>query len=262
MSKHLTQLEVIKLTKDYSIFKRMRGNRSIDEINVKRLVASMMIAYEWTLVICNEFMEIVDGQHRVEACKRLGLEVRYIQIAGLRLKDVQRYNSNQKTWSKMEYAISFAEAGIKSYQILLEFMREYPDFNISSAENMLTDTFDGANELSERILNADGKATGRVKAFQHGLLEISMEDKVRGYEIVAEIIKYKEFFPKFNSRVFVNTIISLLRYKGFDNDRMIAQIQKYPTMLQQCATVKQYKLMLQDIYNMKKQVNNRVPLYV
>lgn len=260
--KNLFQVGVILTTKDYSIFKRLKGNRGLNEINVKRIADSMTESYLFTVVIVNEFMEVIDGQHRIEACKRLGLPVNYIIKPGLRLSDVQKYNGFQMQWNKMNYALSYSEAGIKSYMILLEFMKEYPDFNLGSAENLLTNTFDGANEKSDRVRNADGKLTGRVKSFQNGTLEISMEDKVRGYLMAAEIIKYKPYFRKFNSGVFVKTMISLFRNPKFDNDRMISQIQKNQTMMVQCATVKQYKQLMQDIYNAGKRYENRVALYV
>lgn len=260
--KKLNQIGVVLTTSDYSIFKTIKGNRGVKEINVKRIMDSMIINYQFTVIIVNEFMEVIDGQHRVEACKRLGLPVNYIIIPALRLKDVQRYNGTQMQWQKLDYAISYAEAGMKPYHILLEFMREYPDFNLGSAENMLTDTFDGANELAGRVANDDGKMTGRIKAFQNGALEISMEDKINGYIIAGKVMAYKPYFKKFNSGVFVKTIISLLRNPKFDNDRMIEQIKKYPTMMVQCATVKQYKLLMQDIYNMGKRHENRIALYI
>ena len=261
-NKNFHQLGVVLTTKDYSIFKTIKGNRGIKEINVKRIMDSMNINYQFTIVIVNEFMEIIDGQHRIEACKRLKLHVHYIIQAGLRLKDVQRYNGVKMQWQKLDYAISYADAGLKPYQMILEFMRENPEFNLGSCENLLTNTFDGANEIAGRVANNDGKMTGRVKAFQTGLLDFTMEDKVNAYIMVAEIKRFKQFFRKYNSGVFVKTMISIFRNKKYDNDRMIAQLQKYPTMLQQCATVKQYKLLLQDIYNMGRRSDNRLALYL
>jgi len=258
----MQKVNVILETVDYDIFKYVKGNRGLNEINVKRLMESMSEEYEFTLIICNEFIEVIDGQHRIEACKRLKLKILYIIIPGLRLKDVQRYNGHQMCWSKMDYAISYAKAGIKPYLILLEFMKEYPEFNLGSAENMLTNTFDGANEKSDRIKNADGKKTGRTKSFQNGTLEISMEDKLNGYIIAAKVMAFKPYFKLYNSGVFVKTIISLLRNPDYDNNRMIEQIAKQPTLMVQCAKVSLYKRMLQDIYNYNRKEAFRVALYV
>jgi len=252
------QANVELKTTDYSMFRYIKGNRKIDAINVKRLTESIKKNYLPTTIIVNEFLEIIDGQHRLEVCKNLGLEVTFKIIPGLRLKDVHMYNSNQKTWSKLDYAISYAEAGIKPYLDLLEFMKEYPDFNLGSCENLLTNTFDGANEVADRL----GVGCGRRKAYQNGELQISLEDKIRGYQMAAEIMRYKPYFKKFNSGVFVKTMISLFRNKKFDNDRMVSQVAKNPTMLVQCSTVKLYKLLLHDIYNAGKRQENRVSLYV
>jgi len=252
------QVGVVLKTTDYSIFKYIKGNRKVDAINVKRLTEAFKKNYLPTTIIVNEFMEIIDGQHRLEVCKLLGLEVRYEIFPSLRLKDVHMYNSNQKVWSKMDYAISYAEAGIKSYQILLEFCKEYPDLNLGSCESLLTNSFDGANEVAPRL----GVDSGRTKAYQNGDLEINMEDKVLGYNMASQIMRYKPYFKKFNSGVFVKAMISLFRNPKFDNDRMVSQVAKNPSALQQTSTVRQYKIMLQDIYNYNKTTANRVALYI
>jgi hypothetical protein len=237
------------------------GNRALNELNAKRITDSMKIKYDFTLIIVNEFMEVIDGQHRLEALKRLGKPVDYIIIPGLRLKDVVRYNAVQKAWGKPDYANSFADAGNPSYKILKEFMEVYPDFGIGAALSMLTNRNE-SNDAGKKVKNAKGKPTGKKKTFENGDLVITMNDKQTGYLIAAEVIKYKPLFKKYNHSVFVKTIIALLKLDKFDNDRMIAQIAKQPTLMLQCSTVGLYKKMLQDIYNYNKSEKNRLALYV
>ena len=71
----------IQKTKDYSIFKHVAFNRERNKRHIQAI--KTIISKENLLhlhpILVNEKMEVVDGQHRLEAAKDLGLEVFYIQ---------------------------------------------------------------------------------------------------------------------------------------------------------------------------------------
>ena len=64
-------------TKNYDQFKTLEGNRSIDQKNVNNIEQNMREhGVLPTVIIVNEKMEVIDGQHRIEALKRLHEPVR------------------------------------------------------------------------------------------------------------------------------------------------------------------------------------------
>jgi ParB-like chromosome segregation protein Spo0J len=66
------RIEKIFETRDYGMFKRLKGNRDITTNRVAIIKASIEnIGYISNPIICNENMEIIDGQGRYEACKEL-----------------------------------------------------------------------------------------------------------------------------------------------------------------------------------------------
>lgn len=66
-------------TTDYEGFKRVIGNRRVMEERVTKILASIdKIGYIPIPLIVNEKMEVIDGQGRLEACKRRGLPVNFI----------------------------------------------------------------------------------------------------------------------------------------------------------------------------------------
>ena len=74
---------VVKTTRDYEVFKKLKGNRDVTESQVEKVIKSIKtIGLLPNPVIVNENMEVVDGQARVEACKRLGLAVPYMVANG------------------------------------------------------------------------------------------------------------------------------------------------------------------------------------
>jgi len=72
----------ILITYDYEIFKRMRGNRILNNSHVKNLVKSMKEKYLPQPILVNKDMEIIDGQHRFAAAEELNLPIHYLIIDG------------------------------------------------------------------------------------------------------------------------------------------------------------------------------------
>jgi hypothetical protein len=87
----------IQKTEDYNLFKRIVGNRTINKAQVRRLYDSYSIKpwlIQYCPIIINDNNEVIDGQHRLEAIKRLKIPVYYLQVE----KDdeiVRRYKNNQ-----------------------------------------------------------------------------------------------------------------------------------------------------------------------
>ena len=102
-------------TRDYSIFKRARGNRPVDKAHVaqlKKLIADKDIGDP---VKVNRGLEVIDGQHTLQARRELGLPVPYIII-----KYDFTYISILKamTFEQIFYVIIFAAFGISISQVL------------------------------------------------------------------------------------------------------------------------------------------------
>lgn len=106
-------------TTDYSIFMYSQYNRSV------HLGPEMLEQAKQGIVspvIVNEHMVIIDGQHRLEALKRVGQPVEYIVKPGLTEKDIIRMNTTQHKWNYIDFAECFANAGVPDYIRLLELI--------------------------------------------------------------------------------------------------------------------------------------------
>jgi hypothetical protein len=233
-------------TKNYGMFKRIVGNRPRNEAHVIRLMKSFKKEYLFTLLIVNEFFEIIDGQHRLEACSRLGLEVNYRIIPGLRLKDCQRYNTVDKIWGKSAFLESYCELDTKPYKQLKEFMTNYPEFSIGVAEAIMTNNIAGVNNR-KRLQKGAKNDSERIHFFQEGLFKVP--DLKLAYENAAKIVEYKSYFKYYNNGAFVRTLIPLFKNPKFNHELMLQKLEKQPTSLVRCASVEQYKLLIESIYN-------------
>ena len=81
---------MIVKTTDYSIFKKINGNRGISHSHVTKLTAAIARRNLLQLfpIIVNEKMEIVDGQHRLWAAKRLKLPIYYEKMKEAGLEEI------------------------------------------------------------------------------------------------------------------------------------------------------------------------------
>lgn len=106
----------VEVTKDYSKFKFLEENREITEQRVKKILDSISdVGYVINPILVNEKMEIIDGQGRFMALKRLGLPQYYIMQAGLGVEECRRMNLNQTNWTMMDYINSYAKSGSADY---------------------------------------------------------------------------------------------------------------------------------------------------
>lgn len=103
-------------TYDYAKFKTMRGNRKVAEKRVTTIMESIkQIGRLPTPIIVNEKMEIIEGQGRVEACKRLGLPIEYIIVVGATIEDCRVINQANTPWGEDDYIQSHIQSGNENY---------------------------------------------------------------------------------------------------------------------------------------------------
>jgi len=116
----------VKSTQNYSQFKTVLGNRLLSREHIARLVREIernnLLATQPILV--NEKMEIIDGQHRLEAAKKIGATIYYVQVPGLGIEHVVRLNNTQRRWGVYEYIQLHVDHGNAHYQQLQDFIHK------------------------------------------------------------------------------------------------------------------------------------------
>src|SRR5580693_9488423 len=98
-------------TKNYELFLKHDSNRELVENNVTKIMKSIETRnlLEFRPILVNEKMQIIDGQHRLEAAKRLGIEVYYQIMKKPPAETMLLLNTNQKRWTTNDYLNYFCE---------------------------------------------------------------------------------------------------------------------------------------------------------
>ena len=65
-------------TSEYNLFHKLKGNRGINELHVRKLVEAIKEKDLQIPIIVDHDMNVLDGQHRLDAYKIVGNPVSYI----------------------------------------------------------------------------------------------------------------------------------------------------------------------------------------
>jgi hypothetical protein len=248
MTNSSSAVEVNKVykTSDLSIFKTINGNRVPNLGHVKRLTDSIKVyGMKCNPILVNEYMQVIDGQHRLIAAKETKSFIYYIVINGYTLNEVHTLNLNQKNWTKKDFMEGYANMGVDSYIKLSKFIKKNEDFRFGVCVAMCSNRSRGIN------INDVSKLKNRELSKQ----EVFEEGTWRGknFEIAQEwankIRMIKPYYIGYNRSAFVMTIIGLLKNKNFDFNEFMHKLRLQPSALVDCANTDQYKTLIEDIYN-------------
>lgn len=227
------KIEVLR-TKDYHLFSHLEGNRNINRQHVNRLVESMKEQYLVSPIIVNGKYEIIDGQHRFEAIKLLGLPLLYIMVKQYGLEEVQRFNTNQKNFSYDDFANGYIDLGKEDYRILKDFKDKY-DFDWGVSIAMLTGMAARSGLDSQKFKDGEFKVKSLAKATE-------MADK---------ITQIGQYYSEYTRKYFIYAAMKMIKLPGYDHKHFMNKLKYMSTKLVTCNSVEDYVKLLEYIYNYK-----------
>lgn len=233
----------VRKTDDYEIFKVLEGNRQLDLSHVEKLKLGMMEKDIIIPIVCNEKMEIIDGQHRLEARKQLNKEVYYIVQEGLNLKDCQKMNSISSPWKKMDYVNAYAQQGYEDYRILRDFMEQYKFMSLSVCEALLHGT--------------TSTGGGRSGKFKEGGFKVRDLDKA--HLIARRMLDFKDYKP-FGRTLFNTALIFIISNENYDHKTMLRKLKtgKGDEELRVKTNKEDYIKSLSAVYNYRTSAADKV----
>lgn len=205
----------VYVTKDYSIFKRLVGNRDIPESRISKIVESIQtIGWVHNPIIVNEKMEVIDGQGRLTALQRLKMPVEYIIAEGAGNKECIYMNMNMVNWKLPDFIKSYAEQGNENYQRLLTLIENYANGNL--------------DVISTAVYRVSKSKHREIK---QGVLQLT-EDQ---YKAAIPRLEYiKPLLDSLDSKKLPGSIVTLMQtliyyydYPEVDKDRLKYSVEKY-----------------------------------
>jgi len=225
-------------TMDYSIFRDITSNREVDSIHVRKLATSIKRKNLLSLhpILVNSNMEIIDGQHRLEAAKYLQIPIYYIISDGIGKIDISVINSNQKKWSINDYINYFTIEKVAEFEVLSKFINQHSWIKSTTAL---------------QLLSSSGKYSR--EGLQSGEIEVDNLELANDIATLAEKIRcvYLGFDFVFTSG-FIKALRICFKNENFKPNQLIDQLKEQPRTLVKCVSTDQYIELIEQIYNYHK----------
>tara|TARA_R110002126_G_scaffold291168_1_gene450660 strand:- start:743 stop:1660 length:918 start_codon:yes stop_codon:yes gene_type:complete len=246
----------VKICETYDLDKFVVAdwNRNIRTEKTKSLSERMKIFFLSFTIVVNEFLEIIDGQHRLHALKiyneyriSVGLKpipLRYEIKVGWGMKECKELNSETSPFSNEDILKQEVYNGNENYVLYKEFKKEYP--------------FLGHNTIIG-LLSGNIKATkgGENKSFKLGTFKV--KDYQESIELTNKIIEIVEtgIIPLGDrgnpQTTYTLSILPFIVSEKYDHQLMIKQINnrnKYTKdSLPESTKLTTCKYYLQKLYN-------------
>lgn len=191
-------------------------------------------------IVINEKMQLIDGQHRLAACKHLGIPVDYIIRPNVKAEDVMKINMSQKKWKSEDFLKAYCDELHQEYLALKGFMLQYPGMSLLAAKSLLTFT---NNNIIKEFREGKFKVTHLLQA----------EDQAN------YLWKYAEYYEKpfVRSTRFVRAYQRV--YKLLYRDGNVADLNKAmednSRRVVKCNSIAECAEMLVELYNYRRRKN-------
>lgn len=242
----------IEKTMDYSKFKFLEENREIAERRVNKILDSINdVGYVINPILVNENFEIIDGQGRFMALKKLGMPQYYIVKSGIGVEECRRMNLNQTNWTMTDYINSYAKSGDENYMRLKDLI----DSHSLKPYHVVT-----------MIYYNNGSIGGHNRELiMSGKFEVSHEE----YERMKWILDYAEHFKDVAKQIggkqdhFYLAIRYAYEHLEISQRHVLEDVvKKNVAFIPSLTHVADYLKVFDNLYNKGKRKQNRINLEV
>ena len=237
------QITKVLYERNYTKFTLFDNNRDINETHVEELIASMRKSGQLMPVVVTPSKEVIDGQHRLKACEKLGIPVSYVVNTAGSAKQIAVMNNTQKGWKNKDFLKHFCHKSHNNsaeYNKIAKFFNDYSlPFSVGIA--LLSD---------QQTLATIAKDRGPMPAFRDGTFKISNLDKAK--ETAERLIKLKSFVPNLVRIVkFSIAFIKISKLDNFNLKTCYTQLEKNSNKFDKCVNQEDWNEAMVAAYNYK-----------
>jgi len=240
------QITKVLYEKNYTKFTLFDNNREINETHVEKLIASMRKSGQLMPVVVTQNMEVVDGQHRLKACEKLGVPVSYVINYAGSSKQIAIMNNTQKGWKNTDFLKHFSHKShhnCAEYKKVQKFIDEFKlPFRVNIA--LLSDK--SLNDFTNKQANNRGP----LPSFREGNFKIVNLEKAR--EIASRLIKLKSLVPNLVKSIkFSIAFLKISKLDNFDLKTCYKQIENNSNKFDKCFNQEDWNEAFVKAYNYK-----------
>lgn len=226
----------MKQTTNYSLFKVKQGNRVINQKHVEKLKDSFQ-KHDYLPscpIIVDEDFNVIDGQHRLEAAKQLGIAVYYVTEKEPDNDLLIDLNITQRKWTSPDYVNYYAEKGNEHYIRFRQLLKDIPL---------------DVNTLLDMAKNTDIGGSYLTNVLKTGLMKIEKTEVIRAHQTYEKVLTLRDALRiKLTGRM-VKAVIKLQHNPKFSWSIMLNKAKQFYVKSYPCTTKQEWMDMLTMVYN-------------
>lgn len=234
---------MIQKTRDYSKFKLLEFNRAINHRNLENIIHSISVnnLLSSQPIIVTEMLEVIDGQHRLAAASKLGVDIFYIIVPGITKESMVALNSNKTSWKMDDYFRYWLNQGALEYIKLNDFMKRHK------------------LPLSTAIAICDmWRSVKASKRFKDGefIFNTNLTDEIIDFvhEVIGIIEERKKNALFLSSALLFKSLTLFLSTNQIDFEKFVERLERQIPYIGPQTSIDGYVAMWTDIYNYKKRI--------
>ena len=234
----------IYTTTNYDMFKKLRGNRQVADSRANNIAESMsIVGVQPSPILVNGNFEVIDGQGRLEACRRLGRPVYFTIKDNIGLSECIAMNTTATVWTLHDYVVSYAVKGNPNYQLLERQIKENPSLSLSVLAQVFCKKV--ASNKSIEIAVKSGTYEAEITQSTIGCMNFIKQAKE---ELKRNSLDTSKSIP---------ALVVLFKCGLIDSNKMLCQLTKYGATMKDATKVADVVDELQKVYNFR----SREPVY-
>jgi hypothetical protein len=228
----------IEQTTNYGLFTYHENQQPMSPVRVRRVIESMRSTGFWPSKPIGVYrsagkLVIIDGHHRFEAAKTLGLPIIFVEEPKSHEHLIGVANSIVGTWKNESFAKLYASRGNRDYEDLLFYVER--GIPLKQASSLLCGESAHSGNSGQRV--------------RHGTFKIKTDKYINAVLCIIDTVK--EVAPEITKRAYIDALSLLLFLPEFDQDVLIKRIQAHPTGIVRCADKSQALEALEEVYNFR-----------
>lgn len=256
-------------TMNYDIFSLVHGNRQVSTTKVNQLVGEIQRNGLLMPIMVNSAMEVIDGQHRLAACKVARVPVQYFVRSNATVETAANVNMAGSNWGHQDWINKYASDGNKDYIELQAWINECAVYGIRHTSAIYLAQNSAANityfmyEDGQIRANHSKQQTKIKKIYTVGnairVGKWTFGDKATAKNLLNSVLLFR--YCGFHYRpAFITAMIRVSRIKNFDAKKLHAQSIKYPEKFTDQRSSDAFLRMFEDVYNFGRAQKNRLAI--
>lgn len=255
-------------TYEFDKFRFLNGNRDVDQFKVAQLAAEIQQHGQLMPIMVNSEYEVIDGQHRLSACKKLGVPVQYFVRDNANIETAANVNIAGSNWRQRDWIKKHAKDGKEDYAELLDWIDLCESHGLKEgaaiylAQNNSTNLnysmySDGVMRTNDhKVINAK-KVYPVGSAIRIGLWQFG--DRYLAYSLLEGVLLFQQF-NFYSKKSFVSAIIRVSRISDFEVKVLHRQALKRPRHFTNQSSINDFLRMFEDVYNYGRYQKNRLAI--